>query len=304
MQQANYTNDVYAIITTQIIARLKEGTIPWRKPWASARPPQNLLSKRPYRGINIWLLASLGYEQNLFLTHNQLNEIGGKVKRGEKGHLAVFWKVIEAPKTEHDTETGEIKKKPLLRYYWVFNVAQCENIEKYLPGQLENDNSPLRSCEKLVDEMPNAPRIQHKEPEAYYHPGKDYVNMPKLNKFINSEAYYATLFHELVHSTGHASRLNRKEVTAMTPFGSDIYSTEEITAELGTCYLTSFTDIAPITFENNAAYIQGWIERLENDQRVIVYASMQAQKAVDYILNIKPAELENEASELELEEGK
>jgi len=297
MQQANYTNDVYAIITKQIIARLKEGTIPWRKPWVAAGSPQNLLSKRPYRGINIWLLASLGYEQNLFLTHNQLTEIGGKVKKGEKGHLAVFWKVIEAPKTEHDTETGEIKKKPLLRYYWVFNVAQCENIEKYLPADAAVPNSPIATCESVVEGMPNKPDIRHKEPDAYYHPGKDYVNMPKLKTFINAEAYYATLFHELIHSTGHSSRLNRKEVTAMTPFGSDIYSIEEITAELGTCYLTSLTGIAPITFENNAAYIHGWIERLENDQRVIVYASMQAQKATDYIMNVKAEEIEAEIAE-------
>src|SRR4051812_2309797 len=120
MTPAQTHTDVYEIVTERIIAQLQQGTIPWRKPWADSKPPQNLLSKRLYRGINVWLLATLDYEQNLFLTYKQVSEIGGKVRRGEKGNLVVFWKVIEAPKAGYDNETGEIKMKPLLRYYWVF----------------------------------------------------------------------------------------------------------------------------------------------------------------------------------------
>jgi antirestriction protein ArdC len=287
MKQNNHTSDVYAIVTNQIIAQLEKGVIPWRKPWADAGPPQNLLSKRLYKGINIWLLNGLSYDRNLFLTYNQLGEIGGKVKKGEKGHLVVFWKIIDKSEEENTEKNEEAKKTSLLRYYWVYNIAQCENIDGHIPNVSEQNIKPILSCESIVEGMPQPPQIIHKEPDAYYHPGKDYVNMPKKKTFISSEAYYATLFHELIHSTGHASRLNRKGVTEMTPFGSDIYSTEEIIAELGTCYLTSVSGIAPVTFENNAAYIQGWIEHLKDDQRVIVYASMQAQKSTDYVLNLK-----------------
>jgi antirestriction protein ArdC len=301
MKENNHTTDVYAIVTNQIITQLEKGTIPWRKPWTGAGQPQNLLSKRLYQGINIWLLNGLGYDRNLFLTYNQLNEIGGKVKRGEKGHLVVFWKVIDKTKKDEAQQGDDQKKTLLLRYYWVYNIAQCENIDSHLPSATEEHNAPIISCETIVERMPNRPEIIYKESDAYYHPGKDYVNMAKQKKFISSEAYYATLFHELIHSTGHASRLNRKGVTEMTPFGSDIYSTEEIIAELGTCYLTSVSGIAPITFENNTAYIQGWIEHLKNDQRVIVYASMQAQKAVDYILNVQEDEVAEDKEEAQVE---
>ncbi len=297
MELNGQSRDIYTLVTNRIIEQLQKGTIPWRKPWAEAGPPQNLISKRPYRGINIWLLATLGYANNLFLTYNQLSQIGGKVKRGEKGHMVVFWNVLNKAKEDTKESTVETKRVSILRYYFVFNIEQCENLESFLLESPEKFNPLIIPCEKVVDEMPNAPKIQFKEPDAYYHPGKDYVNMPKLKTFINSEAYYATLFHELVHSTGHKSRLDRKEVQSMTPFGSDIYSTEEIIAELGTCYLTSITGIAPITFENNAAYIHGWIERLQNNPSVIVYASTQAQKATDYILNVKPEESDEEVPE-------
>ncbi len=295
--QTNNTRDVYTLVTNQIIAQLEKGVIPWRKPWKEAGMPQNLVSKRPYRGINLWLLACLGYTTNLFLTHNQLTQIGGKVKKGEKGHLVVFWKVVDNTKEEKEAATDTAKKTTLLRYYWVFNVEQCQDITGYLIESPEQFNHVILPCENVVSSMPHQPAIQFKEPDAYYHPGKDFINMPKMKTFINSEAYYATLFHELVHSTGHKSRLDRKEVQSMTPFGSDIYSTEEIVAELGTCYLTSLTGIAPMTFENNAAYIQGWIERLQNNPSVIVYASTQAQKATDYILNVQPEETESEVTE-------
>ena len=295
MELNGQSRDIYTLVTNRIIEQLQKGTIPWRKPWAEAGQPQNLVSKRLYRGINVWLLATLGYANNLFLTYNQLTQIGGKVKRGEKGHMVVYWNVLNKAKEETKESTTETKRVSILRYYFVFNIEQCENLESFLLESPEKFNTVIIPCEKVVNEMPNAPKIQFKEPGAYYHPVKDYVNMPKLKTFINSEAYYATLFHELVHSTGHKNRLDRKEVQSMTPFGSDIYSTEEIIAELGTCYLTSITGIAPITFENNAAYIQGWIERLQNNPSVIVYASKQEQKATEYILSVKQEESDEES---------
>lgn len=299
MELNGQSRNVYKLVTDRIIAQLAQGTIPWRKPWKDAGHPQNLISKRPYRGINIWLLASLGYAQNLFLTYNQLKQVGGTIREGEKGHMAIFWKVVSKEEDSGAAATTTAKRKALLRYYWVYNVEQCEGIDHLVDEAIGNTNAVILDCEKVIEDMPQKPKIQFKEPDAYYHPGKDYVNMPKMKTFIHSAAYYATLFHELVHSTGHQSRCDRKEVQLMTPFASDVYSTEEIIAELGTCYLTSVTGIAPITFENNAAYIQGWIERLQNDPSVIVYASTQAQRAVDFILNVKPVENDEEVLETE-----
>ena len=282
--QASPKKDVYSIVTDHIIAQLEKGIIPWRRPWADGNIPQNLISKRPYRGINLWLLTMLHYNHNYFLTYKQLQELGGKVKQGETGHVVVFWKSPEE-QTEELPEEEHPKKPAILRYYVVFNIAQCENIpEDKLPNDEVREFEPLLGCENIIQTMQNPPLIQSKENEAYYHPGKDFINMPKKKSFDSNDAYYAVLFHELIHSTGHTSRLNRIGVQQMSPFGSDLYSTEEIIAEMGSCYLTSFAGIATKPLDNSVAYIQGWLERLKNDKRILIYAASQAQKAADYIL--------------------
>ena len=282
--QASAKKDVYSIVTDQIIAQLEKGIIPWRRPWTDNTIPQNLISKRPYRGINLWLLTMLHHGQNYFLTYKQLQELGGKVKQGETGHVVVFWKSPEE-QTEELPEEEHPKKPAILRYYVVFNISQCENIpEDKLPSDTAREFEPLLECENIIQTMQNPPLIQSKENEAYYHPGKDFINMPKKKSFDSNDAYYAVLFHELIHSTGHTSRLNRIGVQQMSPFGSDLYSTEEIIAEMGSCYLTSFVGIAPKPLDNSVAYIQGWLERLKNDKRILIYAASQAQKAADYIL--------------------
>lgn len=283
--------DVYAIINEKIIEQLDKGTIPWLQPWHSGGLPQNLITKKPYHGINVMLLAMEGYEHNQFITFNQLHDVGGKVKKGEKGHLVVYWK-IEKPTTDSEQQTqSEEKKKAVLRYYYVFNIAQCENVPaKYLPQVRETKDLP--TCEAIVTGMPNCPEIKHKEQSAYYNPKADFVNMPKKRSFKTDASYYSTLFHELIHSTGHESRLNRKTLSQMAAFGSEDYSQEELVAEMGTCYLQSLTGITS-EFQHSAAYIQGWLGKLKNDRLFIFQASSAAQKAVDFILNV-----ENEADEL------
>jgi len=136
--------------------------------------------------------------------------------------------------------------------------------------------------------MPLKPEIQIGGFQAYYHPVHDYINMPEMSAFIDSEHYYSVLFHELIHSTGHRSRLSRKEIIQKTNYGSVPYSIEELTAEIGACYLISLTGIVSLhrPFENNAAYIQGWLKKLKNDRKFIVYGSVQAQHAVDFILRV------------------
>ena len=279
--------DVYQIINDRIIEQLNKGTVPWRKPWTDAGSPMNIISGRHYRGINMILLAMEGYEHNLFLSFKQVHDIGGKVKKGEKGLVVVYWNTVDAKQdaTAQIEENKEQKKNHILRYYYVFNIAQCENIpEKYLPKERETNELP--PCEAIVKAMPLCPPIKHKENAAFYNLTQDFVNMPKKRSFKKDESYFSTLFHELVHSTGHESRLKRDTVVQMAELGGEAYSQEELVAEIGTCYLQSVSGITG-EFQQSAAYIQGWLGKLKGDKKFIFQAAKAAQKAVDFILNIK-----------------
>lgn len=279
--------DIFQIVTNRIIALLEEGTLPWQKPWSEAGLPANLISKRPYRGLNVWLLLSLNYQQNLFLTWDQLKKLGGSVKAGEKGHVVVYWRTV---KKEEDFEKAtDTKARSILRYYKVFNLAQVTGIPESMIPQLEHSqDNPITECDAIVANMPQCPSIKFKENRAYYHIVEDYINMPKRKSFKSGESYYSTLFHELVHCTGHEKRLNRKTLTEMAGPGSESYSIEELVAEMGACYLTSFVGIINTEIKNSAAYINGWLEKLRNDKRFVLFASSYAQRAADFILNVKP----------------
>lgn len=276
--------DVYQIVTDRITALLEQGTVPWEKPWTDAGVPANLLSKRPYRGINLWLLLSLNYERNLFLTWDQLKKVGASVKQGEHGHVVIYWKT--PPKKEDVVDGDKEKKVPILRYYKVFNIAQCRDLpESLVESLVPVEHQPILECEAVVSGMPQCPVIKHKEPSAYYHIAEDYINMPKRKTFKTAESYYATLFHELVHSTGSEKRLNRKTIGQMAEFSSDMYSLEELIAEFGSAYLSSYTGILETEIQHSAAYINGWLEKLKGDKRFVVQAAGQAQRAVDFIIN-------------------
>ncbi len=294
--KAGTQKDVYGIINERIIEQLNKGTIPWQRPWNTGRIPRNMITGRQYRGINLMLLAMEDYEHNLFITFQQLGEIKAKVKKGEKGHMVVYWN--RKPKEEAleaETEPGAQKPKTVLRYYYVFNVTQCENIpEKYLPAARETAEQP--SCESIIRAMPHCPPIRHKEQSAFYNVKEDFVNMPKKRSFKTDDAYYSTLFHELVHSTGHESRLNRKTIAEMAEFGGEAYSQEELIAEIGTCYLQSHAGITS-QFQQSAAYIYGWLRKLKNDKRFVFFAASAAQKAADFILNVKTEQEETEETE-------
>jgi antirestriction protein ArdC len=184
----------------------------------------------------------------------------------------------------------------MLKYYRVFNIDQCEGIpiEKG-PSPNERKNDPLEACEKIINEMPKRPEIRNREQRAYYNKAEDFINMPKIETFESSESYYETLFLELLHSTGHTDRLARKEILQNNGFKTQGYAIEELTAEMGASYLKSVAGIPIEQLENNSAYIQAWPERLRNDKKIIVYSSSQAQKATDYILNVKNEEKKIEA---------
>ena len=290
----NASPDIYTIVTNKIIEHLEKGVIPWQRPWADAGLPQNLITKRPYRGINVWLLSTLNYSQNQFLTFKQVKALGGSIKKGEKAQEVIFWKMIQ----KENPETKEMERKHFLRYYNVFNVSQCAGIpESKLPEKTERKNDSIEECEKIINEMPNRPEIRYTEHSAFYNKAKDYVNMPKQETFKDSESYYGALFHELVHSSGHQNRLNRKELIEKNAFGTERYAIEEMTAEMGASFLKSQAGLPLEQLENNAAYIQGWLKILKKDKKCIVYASAQAQKATDYILNIQNIEKELEPVE-------
>jgi antirestriction protein ArdC len=273
----------YERITNHIVGLLEQGTVPWHKPWSvTTGLPRNLVTKKPYRGINPFLLMSMGYESPHWLTFRQAIQLGGSVKKGEKACPVVFWKPMEMT----DKESGEMEKIPLLRLYYVFNVAQCEGL-KNAPAA-EVDTFAVTEAAEIVAQMPQPPVIKHGMSHAYYTPINDMVGMPERKRFDTEDAYHATLFHELVHSTGHEKRLKRLSITERNGFGSDPYCKEELIAELGAAYICGHAGIVERTIDNSAAYLEGWLKQLKRDKTLIVYAAAQAQKAADFILGYKP----------------
>jgi antirestriction protein ArdC len=283
-QQSSNGIDVYQIVTDRIIELLEQGTVPWRQPWQGVEMPMNMLSRRWYRGINQWLLLSLQYERNLYLTWDQLKALGASVNAGEHGNVVVFWKNIKKEPEELD-ENKKPKVMSVLRYYKVFNIAQCNGIPEQLIPKLETSSfDPIASCDKVIAEMPLCPEIRHKEQKAFYNIKEDFINMPRKKSFKTPEGYYSTLLHELTHSTGAEKRLNRKTLVDVKPFGMESYALEELVAEMGSAFLCFHTGILPAEIDNAAAYLKGWLQILKNDKRFIITAAGQAQKAADYIL--------------------
>ncbi|RZK12932.1 MAG: DUF1738 domain-containing protein [Flavobacterium sp.] len=284
--------DLYQTVTDRVIELLEKGKVPWRKPWSDLGPPMNAISKRPYQGINLWLLLMLPYESNLYLTWEQLKRVNGSVTRGAKAHIVVYWQMLDASDQKNEEQAIESREQKrqrfTLRYHKIFNVEDCTGIPpSILVSNAEKQLNTLLACENIANEMPNRPRIFNGKRRASYDPQMDYVNIPNLERFESPEAFYTTLWHELVHSTGHPKRLDRKTITEMAEFGSEPYSLEELIAELGTCYLAGYSGILEKEVVNSAAYIAGWLTKLKNDKRFVITASTQAQKAVDYILNRK-----------------
>ncbi len=270
---------VYELVTEKIIEQLEKGDVPWRRPWGSIGKPQNYVTQKEYRGINTILLSCARVSSPYWLTFRQAKELGGSIKKGAKAFPVVFfnWK-------EKELDNGDKSHYPFLRYYQVFNADHTEGIA--YPEPERRDILPIPECERILVGMPNRPILEHCEPRAYYSPSRDFVNMPKKNLFHHDQGYYATLFHELAHSTGHATRLKRhKEGEMECIFGSENYAREELVAEMGSAFLCAEAGLDNLTIENQAAYVSSWLKALRNDKRLVVLAAAQGQKAADYILN-------------------
>jgi len=270
--------NIYESITERICGLLEQGVAPWTKPWKVSRGlPRNLVSKKPYRGINTFLLHACQYESPFWMTYKQATETGAHVKKGEKSCPVVFYKQLEID----DQKTGDVVKVPMMRFYWLFNTAQVEGLQEV--PTVEQEAVPAAS---IVKNMPTAPTIKHGMAAAFYDPAQDSIGLPDMARFNSQADYYGTLYHELTHSTGHKSRLDR---LTSASFGSEAYSAEELVAEMGSAFLCGYAGIER-QLEANAAYLAGWLQALKADSKLIVKAASQAQRAADYIIGKKPEE--------------
>ena len=274
--------DVFAMITDRIISALEQGTIPWHKPWIGGNSGCISYSTgKPYSLLNHILLGGVSGE---YITYRQCTLAGGYVRKGEKSKMIVFWKPI----IKENQDTGEEETHFILRYYSVFHLDQCEGVSprwavSVLPASdLKPDAAADAIIRDYVDRSGITLRIT-KSDKAFYQPSSDTVVVPQLSQYRKQEEYYSTLFHELTHSTGHHSRLDR--ITDIAAFGSHEYSKEELVAELGSAFLVNHCSLeTEASFNNSAAYLAGWLSALKNDKRLIVSAAGAAEKAVSLIL--------------------
>lgn len=321
-----FNDTTYQVITDRILALIKAGGLIWRKPWndkvyGHTDLAHNYVTRSIYRGGNYYLNflseamggftmivnkkeVRVGYKDPYFLTFKQVEELGGTVKKGEKGWPVVYFKWLYLDVKADQLVEREIavdkngklkagyKRFPGLFYYNVFNSAQCEGLKlkEREKRKKRTEKERIESAEKIVNEMPKRPVIKN-GPAAFYRPSSDHVEIPAIGQFKIEQQYYSTLFHELIHSTGHPSRVER-DLTGR--FGSKTYAFEELIAELGASYLCGESGVLYYTMKNSAAYIKSWTGRLkeemENDPKFFLRAASQAQKAADYILKLDGTE--------------
>ena len=277
------SKSVYEMVTDRIIEQLEQGYIPWHRPWTGVQSDAyNIVSKRPYSLLNQMLLKHTGS----YGTFKQWQELGGHIRKGEHSEIVVFWKIQPIEEIKEDG-TKTIKQIPLLRYYNVFHISQVDGVEVKEKPIVYIE--PIEEAERIKEEYKTREHIEIREivsNKAFYSPSGDYIQVPCKEQYTNIEEFYSTLFHEMVHSTGHKTRLDRLETGSNAHFGSETYSKEELTAELGSASLLNMLGIeTPKTFKNSSAYIQSWLRVLRNDCKFIVSASSKAEKAVEYILN-------------------
>jgi len=277
---------VYESITERIIASLENGIIPWRKDWRttgkSTGLPYNLVSNLPYRGINVFSLLCSGYTSNGWCTYKQAQTLGFQVRKGEKSSPVIFWKF-----PDKQTKKDKPDAAPWARAYHVFNIEQLDGV----PAELPFDGvvfDPIAECETVVSAFMASgshPTLAHGGDRAYFQPSRDHVQMPHKEAFNSPGGYYSTLFHEFAHSTGIKSRCDRSELQALSGFGDENYSREELVAEFTASFLCADTGCSnDELISNSTAYIQGWLRKLKNDKQLAMQAAQRAQRAADFIL--------------------
>jgi antirestriction protein ArdC len=284
------TDSIYQAITDRIIKKIEAGTIPWQKPWtAAAGVPRNIVSKKPYQGVNVLILSTTEFSSPWWITFKQAKELGGNISKGSKSEIIVFFKRYE--KTDGNgefvyDENGRQRIGFVLRYSRVFNLEQTEGI-KSPQGDLpsleatinDGDTGAIAKAKAIVESARLCP-ITNGGSLPFYNPSRDRIVMPPIRAFKSLAAYYHTLFHEMTHATAHPSRLDRKSDNR-----GESYAAEELVAEIGASFLSNTAGIlSEIEFENSAAYLAGWLKALKDDRKLIVHAASAAQKAADFIL--------------------
>lgn len=272
---SNNTNAIYQNVTDKIIQELEKGALPWTAEWSSASGlPVNAITGRAYNGINViilWLMANeLGYRSNRWCTFAQIKKAGGYVKKGEKSLPVLFYKMLEV----ENTETQEKASVPMARLFNVFNLNQCESLK--VAGCDDNTITTNAEIESFIKQTDSSFSMG----SPAFIPSKDIITMPEINTFDSKDAYYSTLFHELIHWTGHTSRLNRKQTVNRQENG---YAFEELVAEMGAAFLCARFNLTASL--RHSGYISHWLKHLGSDNRFVFKAAAQAQKAVDFLLS-------------------
>jgi antirestriction protein ArdC len=316
--------EIYDLVTNLMLNTIKEvGHLPWQKEWTGNGEfgAMNYVTGKPYTGINYLLLnfptqivndkRVLAPNENkspYYLTFNQIESLGVKLKQGSKGHEVVYYNFILNYKDENNSFTStdankfeefvkannitpeqveaKLSRFPILKYYKVFSADDCEGLKPKSP-KLKQIN-PIEIAQKIIDGYPNKPGYVFGTDRAFYTPSKDVVSMPNIPAFSSEATYYSTFFHEIVHSTGHKKRLSRDMSGS---FGNAAYAFEELIAELGAVYLSSEAGILFHTRNNSAKYLRGWnsrlVKKMQDDNRFFMRAAAEAQKAANYILGDK-----------------
>jgi len=277
---------IYQSVTDRIISELEKGATPWVKPWkADSTADKNVLSNKPYQGINRLLLGlsamAGGFDNPVWGSFKQWQELGGTVRKGEKGTQIVFFKPVA---NKLNKVTGETETYSVLKAYWVFNVNQVEGVSMAAPTVTDK---PFNSIEAAEDRIAKTGAIiSHGGDAAFYMPSADRIQMPHKSAFDNEASYYATLFHELTHWTGCEKRLDRKFGKR---FGDPAYAFEELVAEMGAAFLCQDYRIQGEL--RHSGYIQHWLKACRDDSKAIFKAAALAQKAADHINSLDCAEL-------------
>lgn len=267
----------------KIIALMEQGKMNWNKPWNAGTMPQNYISKKAYKGWNVFVTMFAGFESPYYLTFKQVQQLGGTIKKGSKGLPIIFWSKLQY-KDKNDAE--KTKSYLFAKDYTVFNAEQIEGID--FKKVALNELGTHEDLERAIAGMPEPVGIKHiTSDRAYYVPMLDAITMPLKGQFKGTAEYYSTLIHEVIHSTGHSKRLNRPSLTESAGKHSDSYAYDELVAELGAAFMTAMYGIANEQSEkNSAAYLQGWVSRFKGDKEMLYNASRDAQKAIDYILKV------------------
>jgi len=277
-------NQIYKIITDKIIEKLEQGTVPWQKTWKTSLP-KNFVSDVAYKGINQILLGMQDFECNYWLSYKQVKDLSGWVKKGEQSSMVVFWKpIVNNRHQELDESSADVHF--LLRYYNVFNIEQVELPDEIKRKRIsESINTKIHSAESIINNYPKPPAIvvNNSISNPRYLPRIDRIEIQSISNFFSSDSYYSSILNEGVQSTGHQDRLFRKGINDKIEFGTEKYSKEELIAEIGSSFLCSLSDVKN-TIDNQASYIENWLQVLQNDKRMVLIAASQAQKAVDWII--------------------